>query len=67
LLTWKLPTIEGGEQEKNQNLQKMKTELADKSLIAAVKVIAELRRSGELMSYYKNPNLMNSIGRNIDS
>jgi len=45
----------------------MKTELADKSLIAAVKVIAELRRSSELIPYYRNPNLTNAIGRNIDS
>lgn len=45
----------------------MKTELADKSLIAAVKVIAELRRSAELQPYYLNPNLTEALGRKIDS
>ena len=57
LITWKLPNVEENENEKNENLQEMKTELADKSLIAAVKVIAELRRAGDLKAYYKNPRL----------
>ena len=55
LITWKLPNVEESENERNENLQEMKTELADKSLISAIKVIAELRRSGDLKYYYKNP------------
>ena len=67
LLTWKLPNVDEVEHERNEDLQELKTELADKSLIAAVKIIAELRRSGELKSYYKNPHLIRQLGGTLDT
>jgi len=67
LLTWKLPNVKEGEHERNENLQEVKTELADKSLIAAVKMIAELKRAGELKSYFKNPNLEKNIEEGHDT
>lgn len=67
LLTWKLPNVEETEIENNEKLQELKTELADKSLISAVKVIAELRRSGELKPYYANPNLIRYIEGKLET
>lgn len=67
LLTWKLPDVDDADHERNENLQELKTKLADQSLIAAVKVIAELRRAGELKSYFKNPNLLKYIGNSFET
>jgi hypothetical protein len=44
-MTWKLPHIDESDNEKNEELLEEKTELADKSLITAVKIVAEMRRS----------------------
>ena len=40
----------------------MRTEYADKSLIAAVKIVSELRRASELASYSKNPEIIKKLG-----
>jgi class 3 adenylate cyclase len=58
LLTWKLPDIEEAENEKNEALQEQRTEYADKSLIAAVKIISEIRRSNDLEMYKMDPELI---------
>lgn len=60
-ITWELPNVDENDHERNEDFQEQKTELADKSLIAAVKVIAELKRAGDLKVYYKNPRLLNNI------
>lgn len=44
LITWKLPEIEEGESEKNEQRLEQRTEYADKALIAAVKIVSEIRR-----------------------
>jgi hypothetical protein len=45
-VTWKLPdTDHSSDNEKNEQLLEQKTELADKSLIAAVKMVSEMRRA----------------------
>lgn len=62
LLTWKLPDIEEAENEKNEALQEQRTEFADKSLIAAVKIISEIRRSGDLKMHSANPELVKAVG-----
>ena len=48
MITWKMPDAEEGDHEKNELIQLTKTEYADKSLIAAVKIISEIRRSGDI-------------------
>lgn len=45
ILTWKLPHIDESDNEKNEELLEERTEYADKSLITAVKIVAEMRRS----------------------
>ena len=45
-MTWKLPdTEQTTDNEKNEQLLEQKTELADKSLIAAIKMVSEMRRA----------------------
>ena len=48
LITWKLPQLDDQDIEKNEQKLEQKTEFADKSLIAAVKIISEIRRYTEL-------------------
>ena len=57
LLTWRLPDIDESENEKNEQLQEQRTELADKSLITAVKIVSEVRRASEFSAYGKNPDI----------
>lgn len=45
ILTWKLPEVDENDNEKNEQLLEQRTELADKSLIAAVKIVSEMRRA----------------------
>lgn len=58
MITWKLPETDGTtDNEKNEALMEQKTELADKSLISAVKIISEMRRAQEFSSFYLRPSL----------
>ena len=47
LMTWKLPNLDtnSNDYEKNESLQEKKTEMADESLITAIKIISEIRRA----------------------
>jgi class 3 adenylate cyclase len=46
LITWKLPNTENQQDnEKNEWLMEQRTEMADKSLITAVKIVSEMRRA----------------------
>ena len=46
LITWQLPDVENNQEaEKTESLMMERTEVADKSLIAAVKIVSEIRRS----------------------
>lgn len=66
-ITWKLPNVDENDHERNEDLQEQKTELADKSLISAVKVIAELKRAGELKVYYKHPKLVEKVPNGFET
>jgi hypothetical protein len=46
MITWKLPdTDQSTDNEKNEALMEQKTEMADKALITAVKIVSEMRRA----------------------
>lgn len=62
LITWKLPDIEESESEKNEQLLEQRTEFADKSLIAAVKMVSEIRRVTELAYFSKKPDIYKKFG-----
>jgi|LauGreDrversion4_2_1035121.scaffolds.fasta_scaffold325788_1 hypothetical protein len=64
LITWKLPDIEEGESEKNEQLLEQRTEYADKALITAVKIVSEIRRVSELASFSKKPDIVKRFGNN---
>jgi class 3 adenylate cyclase len=58
LITWKLPNTDNQqENDKNEQLMEQKTELADKSLIAAVKIVSELRRTS-FSSFYRKQGMV---------
>ena len=62
VLTWLLPDIEDGENEKNEQLLEQRTEIADKSIIATVKIICEIRRSQTFHQYYKRQEFVRKFG-----
>lgn len=55
VITWKLPDIESAsnDAERNESLQEQRTEMADKSLIAAIKIISEIRRASQFNIYFR--------------
>ena len=57
LITWKLPEIEESESEKNEQLLEQRTEFADKSLIAAVKMVSEINRVSQLAQYSRRADI----------
>ncbi len=65
LITWKLPEIEESENEKNEMLLEQRTEYADKSIIAAVKIVSELRRSPDMKAYAGNAKLLAKLGKDF--
>ena len=48
ILTWTLPVVDDSDNDKNEQLLEERTEMADKSLITAVKIVSEIRRSTNL-------------------
>ena len=65
LITWKLPDQETStDSEKNELLLEQKTEMADKALIATVKMTAELRRAVQFAQYFRRPALYQKFGQN---
>lgn len=62
ILTWKLPEIEETDNEKNEQLMEERTELADKSLITAVKIVSEMRRAQHITQFYKKPEIIAKLG-----
>jgi class 3 adenylate cyclase len=63
LITWKLPNTENQtDNEKNEWLMEQKTEMADKSLIAAVKIVSEMRRASQFASFYKKSGMHSRFG-----
>jgi class 3 adenylate cyclase len=58
LITWKLPDTEhSSDNEKNEQLLEQKTEMADKALISAVKMVSEMRRAVQFATYFRRPAL----------
>jgi class 3 adenylate cyclase len=62
ILTWKIPQIDEMDNEKNEQLLEERTEMADKSLITAVKIVAEMRRAVHINQFYKRPELILKFG-----
>ena len=63
-MTWKLPAIDESDNEKNEQFLEERTEMADKSLITAVKIISEMRRASHLNQIFKRPDLSQRLGQN---
>ena len=54
LISWKLPEAEQtNDVEKNEHVMEQRTEMADKSLITAVKIVSEIRRANQFNIYFK--------------
>ena len=55
VITWKLPDLEAAQNdaERSENLQEQRTEMADKSLIAAIKIVSEIRRANQFNAYFR--------------
>ena len=54
MISWKLPEPEqSNDVEKNEQVMEQRTELADKSLITAVKIVSEIRRANQFKIYYR--------------
>ena len=64
LITWKLPEIEASSKdaERNEFLQEQRTEMADQSLIAAIKIISEVRRANQFNAYFKKQQMVQRFG-----
>lgn len=58
-----LPDIDDMESEKNEQLLEERTEIADKSLVAIIKIICEVRRSQVFPQYYNKPEFIMKFGR----
>ena len=58
LVSWKLPDTDiSGDNEKAEQMCEQRTELADKSLIATVKVVSEMRRATQFTQFFRNRTL----------
>ena len=55
IITWKLPEIEANSNdfERNEALQEQRTEMADESLITAIKIVSEVRRANQFNVYFR--------------
>ena len=66
MITWKLPdTEQSTDNEKNEALMEQKTEMADKALITAVKIVSEMRRAQYFASYFRKPGLYGKGGNTL--
>ena len=60
----------GGNQEeeesemKDEEILEKRKEIADKALIAAVKIVVELRRAQDLQAYSRHPKIAPKFGQN---
>lgn len=61
-MTWKLPEIDENDNEKNEQLLEERTEMADKSLIAVVKIVSEMRRATQINQYFKRSEFISKFG-----
>ena len=63
LITWKLPEAESSnDNEKNEAIQEQRTETADKSLIAAVKIVSEMKRAAQFAPFFRKAGLYGKFG-----
>ena len=64
MITWKLPDpTSTNDSEKSEVLLEQKTETADKSLIAAVKIVSEIRRAAYFAPYFRKRELFSKYGQ----
>ena len=63
LITWLLPSTEQtSDNESEAKLLEQRTDFADKSLIAAVKIVSEMRRATYLKDYFRKKRLLQAFG-----
>ena len=55
MITWKLPDLDStvNDAQKNENLQELRTEMADEALITAIKIVSEIRRANYFNMYFR--------------
>ena len=64
VITWKLPDLDSSsnDSEKNESLQEKKTEMADESLITAIKIVSEIRRANQFNVYFRKKQMLDRFG-----
>ena len=64
VITWKLPDLDtsSNDFEKNESLQERKTEMADESLITAIKIVSEIRRANQFNVYFRKKQMIDRFG-----
>jgi class 3 adenylate cyclase len=65
IISWNLPEVDENDNEKNEQLLEQRTELADKSIIAAVKIVSEMRRAIHVNQFYKRPEIIAKMGQGV--
>lgn len=63
VITWKMPELEApADNERNEFLQEQRTEVADKSLITAIKIVSEIRRANYFSMYFRKQQMVQRFG-----
>ena len=64
VITWKIPDIEESknDSERSEALQEQRTELADESLITAIKIVSEIRRANQFNVYFRKNQMVQRFG-----
>lgn len=61
---WIKDEIDEFEDFSEQDVETMRTQIADKALISAVKTVAELSRAQDLQAYSRHPKIQPKFGDN---
>jgi class 3 adenylate cyclase len=68
LITWLFPnTDQVNNNESEAEMLECKTDFADKSLIAAVKIVSEMRRATYLKDYFRKKKMLTAFGEDSNS
>jgi len=64
VITWKLPDLDSSnsDYERNESLQEEKTQMADESLITAIKIVSEIRRANQFNVYFRKNQMVQRFG-----
>jgi class 3 adenylate cyclase len=63
VITWELPDIESAsnDAERIESRQEQRTEMADKSLVAVIKIISEIRRANQFNIYFRKNQMVQRV------